>query len=155
VIWVVENNLYAMGTPFTMMCPSVDIAVRADGYCIPSLIVDGNNALEVYKAALEAVERARQRGGPTLIECKTYRLKGHSRFDAGKYRPAEEVEEWVKRDAVETIQSIAVQEKALTKTKAGQIRKKLQKEVDDAAKFALESDIPDLEETYTDVFTEV
>jgi pyruvate dehydrogenase E1 component alpha subunit len=154
VIWVVENNLYAMGTPSSMMCPSVDIAVRADGYCIPNIVVDGNNALEVYKAAIEAVERGRQGGGPTLIECKTYRLKGHSRFDAGKYRPPGELEEWKKRDAVETIQSIAISEKALTKAKAQQIRKKLQKEIDAAATFALDSEVPDLKETYTDVFTE-
>lgn len=155
ILWIVENNLYAMGTPITLMCPSVDIAARADGYCIPRSVVDGNNALEVYQAAHEAVERARQGGGPTLIECKTYRLKGHSRFDAGKYRPPEEVEEWIKRDAVEIILAIALQEKAITKAKAGQIRKKIQKEVDAAAKFALESQLPDLDETYTDVYTEV
>ncbi len=155
MIWVVENNLYAMGTPVTMMCPSVDIAVRADGYCIPSAIVDGNNALDVYQATVDAVNRGRQGDGPTLIECKTYRLKGHSRFDAGKYRPPGEIEEWEKRDAVETIQSIAIEKKALTKQKASQIRKKLQKEVDEAAKFALDSEIPDLKETYTDVFTDV
>ncbi|MHA1388925.1 MAG: thiamine pyrophosphate-dependent dehydrogenase E1 component subunit alpha [Candidatus Thorarchaeota archaeon] len=155
IIWVVENNLYAMGTPSSMMCPSIDIAVRADGYCIPSMVIDGNNALEVYQAAIEAVERGRQGGGPTLIECKTYRLKGHSRFDAGKYRSLDEVEEWENRDAVEKIQSIAIEKKALTKTKAGQIRKKLQKEVNDAAKFALNSEVPELKETYTDVFTEV
>lgn len=155
VIWVVENNLYAMGTPSSLMCPSIDIAVRADGYCIPSTVVDGNNALAVYEAAVEAVERGRQGGGPTLIECKTYRLKGHSRFDAGKYRPPGELEEWEKRDAVKTMQSIAIERKALTEQKAEQIRKHLQKEVDDAAKFALDSEVPDLGETYTDVFTDV
>ncbi|MFW9801749.1 MAG: thiamine pyrophosphate-dependent dehydrogenase E1 component subunit alpha [Candidatus Thorarchaeota archaeon] len=154
VIWVVENNLYAMGTPIKMMCPSADIAVRADGYCIPKTVVDGNNALEVYKASFEAVERARQGKGPFLIECKTYRLKGHSRFDAGKYRPSEEVEEWVERDAVEIMLNIARQEKALTKAKANRIRKKIEVEVEAAAKFALESEIPDSSETYTDVFTE-
>ena len=155
VIWVVENNLYAMGTPIKLMCPSVDIAIRAEGYCIPNRVVDGNNALEVYQASKEAVERARNGEGPSLIECKTYRLKGHSRFDAGKYRPPEEVEEWTKRDAVEIMLDIAIREKALTRTKAKNLRKKIQKEVDDAAKYALESDYPDSNETYTDVFTEV
>jgi len=155
VIWVVENNLYAMGTPASLMCPSVDIAIRAKGYCIPNVVVDGNNALAVYEAATEAVERARKGEGPTLIECKTYRLKGHSRFDAGKYRPPGELAEWEKRDAVETILKIALEKKALTKQKAEQIRKNLQKEIDEAAKFALESEVPDLKETYTDVFTEV
>ncbi len=154
ILWVVENNLYAMGTPIKLTCPSADISVRADGYCIPNAVVDGNNALRVYEAAHEAVKRAREGGGPTLIECKTYRHKGHSRFDTGKYRPEKEVEEWLKRDAVEIIRSTAVEEGALTESKADRIRKKLQKEVDDAARFALDSEAPDPAETYNDVFTE-
>ena len=123
VIWVVENNLYAMGTPIRMMCPTQDLAARADGYCIPAVVVDGNNALEVYEAAVEAVERARTGGGPTLIECKTYRQRGHSRFDPAKYRPPEEVDEWLKRDAVEIIKKIALDEKALTEKEAEKIRR--------------------------------
>ena len=152
---MIENNLYAMGTPMKLVCPSADIAQRAEGYCIPWKVVDGNNALEVYEAAAEAVERARGNGGPTLIECKTYRLKGHSRFDAGKYRPPEEVKEWTERDAVEIVQKIAIQEKALTKAKAETIRKRLQKEVDAAAKFANDSEFPAPEEALLDIYTEV
>jgi TPP-dependent pyruvate/acetoin dehydrogenase alpha subunit len=155
ILWVVENNLYAMGTPITLTCPSVDIAARAEGYCIPWTVVDGNNALDVYEAAVPAVQRAREKGGPTLIECKTYRLKGHSRFDAGKYRPPEEVKEWTEKDAVEIMRTMAIQKKAMTKAQAEKIRKKVQREIDDAAKFAQDSDFPPLEEALQDVFTEV
>jgi pyruvate dehydrogenase E1 component alpha subunit len=154
VVFVVENNLYAMGTPIKMMCPSADIADRANGYCIPSMVVDGNNALEVYEAAREAVKRAREGGGPTLIECKTYRQRGHSRFDAAKYRPPEEVEFWLNKDAVETIKKIVIEKDAMTEKEAEKIRVKLQKEVDKAGEFAVKSEYPKPEEALDDVFAE-
>lgn len=154
VIWVVENNLYAMGTPITLTCPSQNIADRGSGYCTPSVVVDGNNALEVYEATVEAVKKAREGGGPSLIECKTYRMRGHSRFDQAKYRPDGEAEHWLNRDAVEIIKKIAVEKKALTEKEAEKIAKTLQKEVDKAADFALKSDMPDPEETLDDVFAE-
>ncbi|MEM4734618.1 MAG: thiamine pyrophosphate-dependent dehydrogenase E1 component subunit alpha [Candidatus Thorarchaeota archaeon] len=155
VIWVLENNLYAMGTPIRLTCPTTDIAKRAEGYCIPSVVVDGNNALDVYTAASEAVARARRGEGPTLIECKTYRMKGHSRFDAAKYRPKEEAEYWLSRDAVQIIKNIAIEKGALTEKECEKIRKSLQKEVDEAADFALKSEYPDPKETLDDVFAEV
>jgi TPP-dependent pyruvate/acetoin dehydrogenase alpha subunit len=155
VIWVVENNLYAMGTDIRTTCPSVDIAARADGYCIPNKVVDGNNALDVYEAAFEAVQRARDGGGPSLIECKTYRMRGHSRFDPAKYRPKEEVEFWLSKDAVEIIKKIALERGALKEKEADKIRDKLQKEVEKAAQFAIESEYPDPEESLDDVFAEV
>ncbi len=155
IVWVLENNLYAMGTPIKMMCPTADIAKRADGYCIPNVVVDGNNALEVYKAAEEAVERARKGEGPTLIECKTYRMKGHSRFDAAKYRPKEESDWWLGHDAVDIIRKIAIENGALTEKEADKIKKALQKEVDEAADFAVKSEYPKPEETLDDVVAEV
>ncbi|TFG13692.1 thiamine pyrophosphate-dependent dehydrogenase E1 component subunit alpha [Candidatus Thorarchaeota archaeon] len=155
VIWVVENNLYAMGTPIKMACPSKDIAIRADGYCIPSEVVDGNNAVEVYEAVAKAVSRARNGNGPTLIECKTYRHKGHSRFDPAKYRPKEEEAEWLGRDAVEIIQAIAINNGALTEETAAEIRSHLQKEMDDAAEYAKVSEYPSPETALDDVFTVV
>jgi len=157
VIWVVENNLYAMGTPITMTCPSGDIADRAQGYCIPSKVIDGNNAVEVYEAAVEAVERARQGEGPTLIECKTYRMRGHSRFDPAKYRPQEEADYWLspEKDAVIVIQNIAFENGALTEKDAEKIRKKLQKEIDSAAEYAIKSEYPKPEDALEDVYAEV
>lgn len=154
LIWVVENNLYAMGTPIKLTCPSQNIADRGEAYCTPSVVVDGNNALEVYEAAVEAVKRARTGGGPSLIEAKTYRMKGHSRFDAAKYRPQEEVDHWMEKDAVEIIKNIAIEKKALTEKQAEAIRKKLQKAVDKAGDFAIKSEHPTPEETLDDVYME-
>ena len=154
LVWVLENNLYAMGTPIKLVCPTTDIAKRADGYCIPSVIVNGNNAVEVYDAATEAVSRAREGKGPTLIECKTYRLKGHSRFDPGKYRPEDEVKMWLERDAVQTTLQTVLEMKGITKAQADTIRSQIQRELDDATKYALESPHPDLNETFTNVYTE-
>jgi len=155
VIWIVENNFYAMGTPIAWTCPSETIAQRAEGYCIPNKVVDGNNAVEVYEATVEAVKRARAGEGPTLIECRTYRMKGHSRFDPAKYRPKEEAEYWLSRDPVEIIKKIAIEQGALTEKEAEKIKKKLEKEVEAAAKFAIESEYPRPEEALEDVFAEV
>lgn len=156
LVWIVENNLYAMGTPIKMTCPSATIAQRADGYCIPSVVVDGNDAVAVYEATIEAVKRAREGGGPTLIECQTYRMRGHSRFDPAKYRPEEEAKYWLseERDAVRIIQEKAIGQGAITKKDAEKIRAKLQKEVDKAGEFAKKSDFPEPEEALDDVFAE-
>ena len=156
VIWVLENNLYAMGTSIKLTCPSSSIAQRATGYCIPSVTVDGNNAAEVYEATVEAVKRAREGGGPTLIECNTYRMKGHSRFDPAKYRPEEEAKEWLseERDAVNMIKRIAMEQRALTEKEADKIRKKLTKDIDQAGEFAIKSEHPKPEEVMDDVYAE-
>ena len=156
LVWIVENNFYAMGTPIKMTCPSSTVAQRAEAYCIPSKVVDGNNAVEVYEATIEAVKRAREGGGPTLIECQTYRMKGHSRFDPAKYRPQEEVDYWLseEKDAVNVIQKIAIEQGAITEKDADKIRAKLQKDVDKAGEFAKNSDFPEPEEALDDVFAE-
>lgn len=156
LVWIVENNFYAMGTPIKMTCPSTTVAQRAEGYCIPNKVVDGNNAVEVYEATIEAVKRAREGGGPTLIECQTYRMKGHSRFDPAKYRPQEEADYWLseEKDAVNVIQKIAIEQGAITEKDADKIRAKLQKDVDKAGEFAKNSDFPEPEEALDDVFAE-
>ena len=146
-----------MGTPIKLTCASSTIAERATGYCIPNKVVDGNNALEVYEATVEAVKRARDGDGPTLIECQTYRQRGHSRFDPAKYRPEEEAKEWLseERDAVNVIRKIAIEQGALTEKIADKIRAKLQKEVDKAGEFAKKSEFPKPEEALDDVYAEV
>ncbi|MHA1929890.1 MAG: thiamine pyrophosphate-dependent dehydrogenase E1 component subunit alpha [Candidatus Thorarchaeota archaeon] len=156
VIWILENNLYAMGTSIKLTCPSDSIAQRATGYCIPNVTVDGNNAVEVYEATVEAVKRARAGEGPTLIECNTYRMKGHSRFDPAKYRPEEEAKEWLseERDAVNMIKRIAMEQGALTEKEADKIRKKLTKDIDKAGEFAIKSEHPKPEEVMDDVYAE-
>jgi len=98
VIFVIENNLYGEYTPMRKTTPIEDQAERARPFRIPGVVVDGNDVEKVYAAAHEAVDRARRGGGPSLLECKTYRHRGHSRTDPGKYRPDDEVTAWLARD---------------------------------------------------------
>lgn len=97
-VFVCENNLYGEFTPMNAVTAGGEIAARAGAYGIPFEVVDGNDLWAVHQAAATAVERARGGGGPTLLECRTYRHFGHSKSDPAKYRPAEEVEEWLARD---------------------------------------------------------
>lgn len=97
VVFVCENNRYAMSLPVEKGLGSTDIVARAAAYGIPGRSVDGNDVLAVYAAAKEAVERARAGGGPTLLETRTYRLRGHSKSDANRYRTKEEIEQWRQR----------------------------------------------------------
>jgi TPP-dependent pyruvate/acetoin dehydrogenase alpha subunit len=97
-IFVCENNLYGEFTPMGEVTAGGEIAARADAYRMPFSVVDGNDLWAVREVAAEAVGRARRGGGPTLLECRTYRHFGHSKSDPAKYRPADEVERWLQRD---------------------------------------------------------
>jgi TPP-dependent pyruvate/acetoin dehydrogenase alpha subunit len=97
-VFVCENNFYGEFTPMAAVTAGVDIAGRAAAYGMSAAVVDGNDVWAVHAAAREAVERARAGGGPTLLECRTYRHYGHSKADPAKYRPKAEVEHWLARD---------------------------------------------------------
>jgi len=152
VAFACENNLYAMGTRISHVTAIENIADRALAYGMPGIVVDGNDVIAVYKAAREAAERARNGEGPTLIECKTYRYKGHSRFDPGKYRPQGEVEEWVRRDPILRFRRKLTEENILTERESEQIDHEATEAVDESAKFALESPDPEPEDALEDVF---
>ena len=98
VVYVCENNLYGEWTPMAAVTAGADIAARAAAYDVPAQVVDGNDVLAVRGAAAAPLARARDGDGPTLLECLTYRHKGHSKVDPGAYRPQEEVAEWLERD---------------------------------------------------------
>ncbi|MGD8544278.1 MAG: pyruvate dehydrogenase (acetyl-transferring) E1 component subunit alpha [Candidatus Bathyarchaeota archaeon] len=153
VLFVCENNLYAMGTHQTRVMAIENIADRASAYGIPGVAVDGNDVLAVYDAAHEAVDRARKGEGSTLIECKTYRHKGHSRFDPATYRPKEEVEEWMKRDPIAQFKTRFLEMKTLTEGEANKIEQEVATAIEDAVKFATESPQPAPEEALENVFT--
>ena len=153
VLFVCENNLYAMGTHQTRVMAIENIADRAAAYGIPGVAVDGNDVLAVYEAAHEAVDRARKGEGPTLIECKTYRHKGHSRFDPATYRPKEEVEEWMKRDPIAQFKVKIFEMKTLTEEETNKIEQEVATAVEDAVKFATESPQPAPEEALENVFS--
>jgi TPP-dependent pyruvate/acetoin dehydrogenase alpha subunit len=101
VVYVCENNFYGEFTPMQKVTAGRDIAARGAAFGIPSSVVDGNDLFAVHGAAVEAVQRARSGGGPTLLECQTYRHYGHSKSDPATYRPKEEVERWLERDPLQ------------------------------------------------------
>lgn len=152
VIFVCENNLYAMGTRQSRIMNIENISDRAPSYGIPGVSVDGNDVLAVYEAAQVATERARRGEGPTLIECKTYRHKGHSRVDPAKYRPREEVEEWLRKDPIKRLRSKLIQTNISTEAELQEIEKKVSSAIEDAVKFAVESPYPAPEEALEDVY---
>jgi pyruvate dehydrogenase E1 component alpha subunit len=152
VIFVCENNLYAMGTRQSKVMAIENVADRAVAYGIPGVVTDGNDVLAVYDAAQNAIKRARDGGGPTLIECKTYRQKGHSRVDAAKYRPKEEVEQWLSKDPIRRFRERLLQGDSLTIAEIEQIEKEVLAEIEEAFKFALESPFPAPEEALEDVY---
>lgn len=155
VIFVCENNLYAMGTRQSRIMNIENIADRAVSYGIPGVSVDGNDVLAVYEAACVAVERARRGEGPTLIECKTYRQKGHSRVDPAKYRPQEEVEGWLQRDPIKRLRHKLIQTVISTEAELQEIEKEVSSEIEDAVKFAVESTFPAPEEALEDVYAQI
>jgi pyruvate dehydrogenase E1 component alpha subunit len=152
VIFVCENNLYAMGTCQSRVMNIKNIADRAVAYGIPGMSVDGNDVLAVYEASQEAIERARSGDGPTLLECKTYRQKGHSRVDPARYRPKEEVEQWLAKDPIKRFEAKLVESQTLTQVEVQKIKTEVLVEVEEAVKFATESPYPDPEEALEDVY---
>jgi pyruvate dehydrogenase E1 component alpha subunit len=152
VIFVCENNLYAMGTCQSRVMNIKNIADRAVAYGIPGMSVDGNDVLAVYEASQEAIERARSGDGPTLLECKTYRQKGHSRVDPARYRPKEEVEQWLAKDPIKRFEAKLVESQTLTQVEVQKIKIEVLVEVEEAVKFATESPYPDPEEALEDVY---
>lgn len=152
VIFICENNLYAITTPISKSCALRDVADRANGYGMPGVVVDGNDVVAVREAALKAVERARKGDGPTLIECKTYRWLGHHLGDDGKYRSPEEVQYWKDRDPIKAFFQRLLKEKAVTEDDLKQIHKEVDEEIETAVKFAYDSPPANPEKILEDVY---
>jgi TPP-dependent pyruvate/acetoin dehydrogenase alpha subunit len=157
VIFICENNLYALFTPNVETTSVKDIADRAKGYAMPGVIVDGNDAMAVYETVREAIQRARSGQGPTFVESKTYRMQGHTamdRFHLGGYRPKEEVEEWEKKDPVMRLRTRLLEMKAASEADLQGIEAGARAEIEDAEKFARESPYPTKEELFRDTYVE-
>lgn len=157
IIFVCENNFYGISLGQKRHQPITDIAIRATAYDMPGVVVDGNDVLEVYEAALKAVGRARAKEGPTLIECKTYRWRGHHEGDpnqGSRYRTKEEIEGWKKKDPIERLGEKLIADKLSTKKKLSTVEKEIIEEIDRAVAFANKSEFPTLEELYVDVYIE-
>src|SRR5690606_23600537 len=110
IVFVCEHNQYGLTVPARLQSSVADIATRAQGYGMPGVIVDGNDAVAVYHAMQEAVARARRGEGPTLLELKTYRMTGFSTSDMGGYQPEEEMAEWAQRDPIRLLRRRLEQE---------------------------------------------
>ncbi len=142
-VLIVENNQYAYSTHVSDQMPIENIADRAPGYDIPGAIVDGNDVEAVYRATCEAVERARQGGGPSLIEAKTMRMLGHAIHDGAEYVPKELLAKWEKRDPVARYQERLLAEEVADREELNEIRQRAAVEIEDAIEFAEASPYPE------------
>ena len=143
VVFICENNLYGEYSPIATTTPLTDLADRAVSYGMPGVIVDGNDVLAVRSAVAAAVDAARAGDGPTLLECKTYRQKGHSRGDLATYRPPGELDHWLSRDPISLFRAQLVEQGVLTDERAEQIDGEAKKAVRSAEKQALDDPFPE------------
>lgn len=151
VVFIIENNLYGEYTPLRETTPIDDLADRARAYAIPGAIVDGQDVFAVHKAVQTAVQRARAGEGPSLLEMKTYRFRGHSRTDPARYRPEGELARWQDRDPL-TILGARLAEGVLSADAQAELRDEIQKVVDAAADRAQQAPLPTIEEVRSYVY---
>lgn len=147
VVFIIENNLYGEYSPVRDTTPLDDLAERAKSYAIPGVVVDGQDVEAVHAAVQEAVDHARRGEGPSLLEMKTYRYRGHSRTDPAKYRVPGELERWKERDPIALLGAVLAQDGTLPEDAQRQIWTELQAHIDHAAARAAEAPYPTLEET--------
>lgn len=152
VIFICENNNYAMGTSVKRTSNIVDIYKLADAYDMPGDVVDGMSAEAVHEGVARAVKRAREKGGPTLLEIKTYRYKGHSISDPQKYRTKEEVEEYKHKDPINAILNTIRDNNLASDDEINQINQRVEAAVAESVKFAEDSPWPDESEVLKDVY---
>jgi pyruvate dehydrogenase E1 component alpha subunit len=154
VIFICENNHYAMGTSVQRTSNVIDIYKLADAYDMPGDSIDGMSPEAVHDAVGRAVNRARQGDGPTLIEIKTYRYKGHSISDPQKYRTKEEVEEYKQKDPIEQVLKTIRDKRFATEEEIKSINQRVDAQVEESVKFAEESPWPDDSEVYKDIYVD-
>lgn len=152
IVFMIENNLYGEYSPLRDTTPLDDLAERAKGYAIPGVVVDGQDVAAVRDATSSAIERARAGEGPTLIEAKTYRYRGHSRTDPAKYRAKDELDQWKERDPIALLGAQLAANGELTEAAQRSLRDEIQAQVDAAAARAAEARILSLEETMAYVY---
>lgn len=152
VVFIIENNNYAMGTSVQRTTNVTDLSKIGLSYDMPSKVVNGMRPEDVHNAIEEAAKRARNDGGPTLLDIRTYRYKGHSMSDPQKYRTKDEVSEWIEQDPILHVLDIIKENKWLKEKEIEEINDWVKKEVAESVKFAEESPYPDAEELYEDVY---
>jgi pyruvate dehydrogenase E1 component alpha subunit len=154
VIFVCENNLYQISLSYSKQQRIKSVAERAKAYGIPGASVDGQDVLAVYEVAKEAVERARRGEGPSLIEARTYRFRGHFEGDPQVYRTKEEIQWWKEnKDPIKLFEKVLLEKNILTEKEVSSILEKAKNEVEAAVKFAEEGKLPDKKSLLEDVFS--
>jgi len=143
VIFVCNNNGYAYSTPPEKEYAIKDLSLRAKAYAMPGVTVDGNDVLTVYHAVAKAIKLAREGRGPSLVECKTFRMTGHAAHDAAEYVPKELFKAWARKDPIERFQKHLLEKKHITPQRVKEIEEAIQREVDDAVAFAEASPLPE------------
>lgn len=155
VVYICQNNFYAESVPIHLQAGNTDVSSRAVGYGITGVRTDGNDVLKVYKVAKEAVDRARHGEGPTLLHLDTYRWYGHSEIDPATYRPAEEVEDWIKnRDPLKNYEKFLLGEGLYTEADIERITREITAEIEDAIEFTENSPEPEAEISLENVYAE-
>jgi pyruvate dehydrogenase E1 component alpha subunit len=154
VVFICENNHYAMGTSVARTSKTLDIYKLADAYDMPADAVDGMSPEAVHDAVLRAVNRARERGGPTLLEIKTYRYKGHSMSDPQKYRSKDEVEEYKEKDPIDHVLKVLTEQYKVSEAEIEVINDRVKGEVEECVQFAEESPWPNDDELLKDVYVQ-
>ena len=154
VLFMIENNGYAMGTSVKRTSNVQDLYTLGEAYDMPSFPVDAMKVENVHHVVAEAAERARAGEGPTLLELRTYRYKGHSISDPGKYRTKEEVEDYKQQDPIVQCMKSILENKMASEDDLKEIEKKVKEQVEEAIKFADESDFPDPSEALKDVYVQ-
>lgn len=153
IIFICENNGYAITVPAKISTSVKDIAIRAKGYDMASAIVNGRDVEEIYKVTSDAVRRARDGKGPTLIEAKTYRFEGHWIGDPQVYRGKSEVESEISRDHLLDYEKKLVKENILSVSEIGSVKRKIEAELEEATQFAKESPFLDASKVADDIFS--
>jgi pyruvate dehydrogenase E1 component alpha subunit len=154
VVFIIENNNYAMGTSVQRTTNVTDLSKMALSYEMPARIVNGMRPEDVHDAITEAADRARRGDGPTLLDIRTYRYKGHSMSDPQKYRSKDEVEEWIEKDPIVHCLDIIKENKWLSDKEIKEVEDWVKKEVEECVQFAEESPLPTADELYKDIYQE-
>ena len=139
VVYILENNLYGVSGCILNMTKCIELFERAKSYGMPGLTIDGNDPIIVFKTVKDAVQRARNGKGPTLIECKTYRWYSHYEGELDDYRPPEEVKKWKEKDPISRFEKYLISEKIISKNNIDEFQNSIKKEIEDAIEFAKNS----------------
>lgn len=154
VVFIIENNNYAMGTSVDRTTNMTDLSTLGLSYGMPSESVDGMHCETVHDAIAKACQRARKGEGPTLLDIRTYRYKGHSMSDPQKYRTKDELNEFKSQDPIKSVLNTITKKKYATEQELKAIQDKVKTQVEESVKFAEESPLPDASELYKDVYTQ-